>query len=205
MGFLKFLTEKEKIKKDSSKNSLDLPPLLPIDETTHLELKDPFEELPPLPDIDEDSDESEGDIDEKSDMAFELPPLPDIDEDTDITYDDEQPKELQFPDINQIPDFLEDDEESNQTVKEINQELESLHNKKDLEGPLFVNIVGFKELLEDIDIIKKDLRNGSKILENIIEFKNTQDHKFMKWENSLEEVEKKLMYIDKSLFETKHY
>jgi len=224
MGFLKFLEKKPKkaksqpsfesnnfrynnTPKNQNLNYDSLPPLpilYPDSDFTKVpsELEDPFEKkyddlnknkdldndfesLPPLPSLDRVKEK-------KSINNISIPnKINEIEDHKEVvsTHNDK----FEFPDISEAPDFEE----------EVNEKIERGYNKK--EGPLFVNISGFKEILKDINDIKKDFREGSEILDSILEMKDRQDHRFIKWSEELQEVESKLMYIDKKLFETKYY
>jgi hypothetical protein len=181
----------------------ELPRLEPIDETgtnPPKQLEDPFENsLPGLPDLEEEVNK------EASDLELPELELPELDEPIEKDKEDEDredPDILEFPDLSSAP-F---DEESEQMIEETAEELLGRRAHKFLEekGPLFVNITGFKELLGEVDDIKKSLKKGMSALNNVMELKDLEDSKMMKWQKSLEDMERKLMYVDKILFETEH-
>lgn len=104
-------------------------------------------------------------------------------------------EKFEFPDMSDAPEVEE------VTLPEEDKTL----RKTPIEGPLFLNISGFKDIVSDINSIKKDLREGSKILETVLEMKDRQDHRFIKFNEDLQDMESKFMFVDKTLFETKHY
>lgn len=68
------------------------------------------------------------------------------------------------------------------------------------EGPIFVDIEAFKTLLGDIDSIKNDIKASTEILQHLNEIKNSKDEEFEKWRVSLEDMQRKINYIDKLVF-----
>ncbi len=127
----------------------------------------------------------------------------------------------EFPDVSKLKELDEDElaqlfsphkkefEELETRARESQQhELARLHDKADIRTrrePLFVNVSGFKAVLGDLDSIRNQLQSGVAALDKIIEIKNSEDQEFTRWQKALEDVERKLMYIDKVVFETKHY
>ncbi len=113
---------------------------------------------------------------------------------------------FEFPDMSLVPDEFKErvEEDVRDTKSEL---LQAKHHDKirGMEGPLFVNINGFNDLVVGIDSIKKALKDCDIILKNTLVMKEKQDHKLIQWQEEFEDVERKLLYCDKVLFETKHY
>lgn len=66
---------------------------------------------------------------------------------------------------------------------------------------IFVKADQYKEILESVDVTKRKIRESEKILERLNEIKNIKDNEFEKWRTLLEDIERKSVYIDKTLFE----
>lgn len=66
---------------------------------------------------------------------------------------------------------------------------------------MFVKADKYKEILEGVDTIKRKVKESEDILESLNEIKNIKDEEFEKWRTLLEDVERKSVYIDKTLFE----
>jgi hypothetical protein len=148
--------------------------------------------LPPLPPIEGVPEEIENPFEDLT-----LPPLPSLEESVNEEISEvDDDLDFKFPDLNDIPDEFKDEIIPVQEVK-----VEEFRS----EGPIFVNISGFKELIDDIDQIKLNLRVGNSSLRRVLDLKDVQDKRFLKWQAELHEAQRKLMYIDNVLFETKHY
>jgi len=73
---------------------------------------------------------------------------------------------------------------------------ESEHTK----GPLFVDIESFKTMLGDVDTIKNDIRSSEVVLQHLDDIKNSKDKELERWRGQLEDIQKKINYVDKVLF-----
>ena len=69
------------------------------------------------------------------------------------------------------------------------------------EMPVFVKIDDYKDVLDVVNIIKNKIVDAHKTLEKINELKNDEDSELEVWRNSLNEIERKVEFIDKTLFE----
>ena len=69
------------------------------------------------------------------------------------------------------------------------------------EMPVFVKIEDYKDVLDVVNIIKNKIDDARKTLEKIKELKNDEDAELEVWNNSLNEIERKVDFIDKTLFE----
>ncbi|MCB9362410.1 hypothetical protein H6504_03155 [Candidatus Woesearchaeota archaeon] len=69
------------------------------------------------------------------------------------------------------------------------------------ETPIFVKIDEYKEVLDTISLVKAKITEAKTILEKINELKNAEDTELEVWTNELEEVQRKVQHIDRTLFE----
>ncbi len=69
------------------------------------------------------------------------------------------------------------------------------------EMPIYVRIEEYKDVLEVIELIKKKVEGAKALLGEINEIKAEEDKELERWEESLSLVEKKIGFIDKTLFE----
>lgn len=67
--------------------------------------------------------------------------------------------------------------------------------------PVFVKIDDYKNIIEVLDLLKMKLAEARQSLEKIAELKNQEDAELEQWESELEEVERKIDFIDSTLFE----
>ena len=66
---------------------------------------------------------------------------------------------------------------------------------------VFVKMDEYNDLLDIIALINKKIKEARDILEKIYDLKNQEDYELESWKNSLNDVERKLKYIDQVLFE----
>ena len=69
------------------------------------------------------------------------------------------------------------------------------------EMPVFVKIEDYKDVLDVINMVKNKIDDARKTLGKINEIKNEEDAELELWHTTLEEVERKVDFIDKTLFE----
>ena len=69
------------------------------------------------------------------------------------------------------------------------------------EAPVFVKIEEYKDILDILELIKDRLNGAKRTLADINEMKNDEDSELEMWESTLNEIEKNLDSIDRTLFE----
>ena len=69
------------------------------------------------------------------------------------------------------------------------------------EAPVFVKIDEYKDVLDVMNMIKNKLEDAKETLGKINELKNEEDAELELWHTGLEEVERKVEFVDKALFE----
>lgn len=89
---------------------------------------------------------------------------------------------------------------SKQDLEEEKTRLRELHMHIPAE-PLFINVTGFRTILGDLTSIKNEIKVCDKILDRLNDIKNQEDKQLEKWCSYLEDLERKLIYVDKILFE----
>ena len=67
--------------------------------------------------------------------------------------------------------------------------------------PVFVKIDEYKDVLDVMELIKNKLIEAKKTIEEVNDLKNKEDAELEEWHNELADVEKKIEYMDKTLFE----
>ncbi|MBU0980409.1 MAG: hypothetical protein KJ709_06375 [Nanoarchaeota archaeon] len=68
-------------------------------------------------------------------------------------------------------------------------------------APIFVKIDEYKEIIEIINSIKGKLDEGRATIKKIEELKSHEEAELDQWRNELDEVQRKMSFIDKTLFE----
>ena len=66
---------------------------------------------------------------------------------------------------------------------------------------IFVKIDEYRDVLDILNLTKEKLNEAREILNTIMHLKNEEDTEVENWHNELEEIEKKVSFLDKTLFE----
>ncbi len=67
--------------------------------------------------------------------------------------------------------------------------------------PVFVKIDNYKEVLDIIDVMKKKLKETKQELARIKELKTQEDQELQEWEKNVNEISKRLAFIDSAFFD----
>ena len=67
--------------------------------------------------------------------------------------------------------------------------------------PVFVKIEDYNEVLNVMNMIKNKLKDAKETLGKLNEIKNGEDSEVELWKTNIEEVERKVDFVDKTLFE----
>jgi len=113
-----------------------------------------------------------------------------------------QPKELpEFPEFKEVPAEKRLFEE--ESVYEVGKEVEELKKHVPLK-PVFVEVEKFKDVLDDLNSTKISLKDGEEIMSKLEEIRLEKDKNFDKLKTRLEDIQRKLIFIDRTLFEIKY-
>jgi hypothetical protein len=186
MGIFSFLKKEEK-KLPPLPDIGSLPPLPTMDaekpsETAHVETKE--EKAPSFPEI------------PKEDIPEKIPDLEEIPEPPKI-----KPVQVQeSPQIGEVPEHIPQLEgfESEPFVENAK---ETIVKHRTASGPLFVRMDKYKVLLSDIENMKNNFKQNENIYTRLNDYRVEQDKKFELFHESLEDIQRKLLFMDKTLFE----
>jgi hypothetical protein len=67
--------------------------------------------------------------------------------------------------------------------------------------PVYVKIDDYKDVIDITELIKNKLNEANSIIEKIRELKAQEDAELDLWNANLEDIERKVAFIDKTLFE----
>ncbi len=76
----------------------------------------------------------------------------------------------------------------------------SIHEEVHTVGPLeksYISVGDFKDIMEHVNEIKKKIKGSEEIVTRLNEIKNKEDKEFQKWHSKFEDIQRKLVYIDK--------
>jgi len=182
MNFLKF---KGKKGTNLKSEELDLPPLPPPLKGPEAKLG-PIEQGPPLDEELPGPEKMTG----KEPLLPESPEMP--------------PPE--FPEAPPLPEALEVgeapiEEEKPETNFMEPFEMPSEKPERKLEkGPIYIKIDKYRAVLNEINKIKADFEKSKSILSSMVEIKASEDKELESWKYGLEDIRKKLSFIDNSIF-----
>jgi hypothetical protein len=80
---------------------------------------------------------------------------------------------------------------------------EEMPKARERRGPLFVRSDGFKAIADDIEQIRAKFKEEDDIFFRVTEVKNAQDQKYEAFRLALEDMQRKLLFIDRTLFENR--
>lgn len=69
------------------------------------------------------------------------------------------------------------------------------------DASVFVKIDEYKDILDIVDLIKQKVEEGKEIISEINQLRNQEDEEFEAWNQELIDIEKKIDFIDRNLFE----
>jgi len=75
--------------------------------------------------------------------------------------------------------------------------------RRDIRGPMFIRTDRFKAIIEDIEHVKSRFTDEDDIFSRIGDVKSSQDKIYENYRQTLEDIQRKLLFIDRSLFEGK--
>ena len=71
------------------------------------------------------------------------------------------------------------------------------------EGPIFVKVSDFRNVLDELGLIKSALKESNDIITRTLQFKEDEDAAYSKWQKTINEINRNLLFIEKTLFEQK--
>jgi hypothetical protein len=138
------------------------------------------------------------------DLEKELPPVPPIEN---LREDLPNLREMGNREIQRLefPEIKEEEEPGEVTAGPIEEleteETEEQPERRVVEGPIYLNVKSFKDTIDNINMIRSKIKESEDYIERINEIKNMKDKYFEQLRTKLEDLQRKSMYIDKSLFE----
>jgi hypothetical protein len=119
---------------------------------------------------------------------------------------------VQFPDFSQ---FKPEGQEKQQLSNQENQAMRAMQSdfapglaasiprqEIDTGKPIFIKVDKYKIILKELSNIKSLIRNAALSIDSLNSIKDAEDSELEEWRSKLEDIERKLIYIDDSLFGT---
>lgn len=95
-----------------------------------------------------------------------------------------------IPEMPELPEIPELEEKGGELIKPVMPQ-----------GPVFIKSNDFQDVLAKIGQIKENVKQTEDIFNKLNDIKNEKDNIFGQWKESLEDVQRKLLYIEKALYE----
>jgi predicted nuclease with TOPRIM domain len=70
--------------------------------------------------------------------------------------------------------------------------------------PVFIKVDEYKDIIDMVELTQEKVKEARALLEKLNELKAEEDAELEAWNNSLNAVDKKLDFVDRSLFEPKY-
>ena len=68
-------------------------------------------------------------------------------------------------------------------------------------SPVFIKIDKYRQVLDVVDVLKKQVDDIRSTLQQIKRLKTQEEEEIRIWEANIAEVEKKILFVDQTLFE----
>lgn len=68
-------------------------------------------------------------------------------------------------------------------------------------SPVFIKIDKYRQVLDVVDVLKKQVDDVRSTLQQIKKLKTQEEEEIRIWESNIAEVEKKILFVDQTLFE----
>ena len=88
-----------------------------------------------------------------------------------------------------------------QRPREMSREMPQMPEQQRTMRSMYIKGDDFREITENIEIIRRRMRESEQALMRLNNLKNDQDKLFERTDSAIEDVQRKLMYVDKALFE----
>lgn len=225
MGFFKFL---KRDNKQGNEAELDLPPAPPPlegfedDKDANMpefpqisapegdDFKFDFPEYDKMPDMGKDEDMPEfpdlGDLDKEPAPApnMNMPQAPKMVP----AFSQAPPMPKPVPEFNQFPQMPDSNAGAANSSQQDSQSAQPAHQIKHRSAgkivrsgeSLYVRVDKFKIALDHINVIRSDLRKSEEDLVKLESLKHEKDKSFDRFKLSLDDLQKKLIFVDKTLF-----
>lgn len=79
---------------------------------------------------------------------------------------------------------------------------QELGERDDLElhKPIFVDLQLYKDMVDEVGLVKNIMKENEDTLTRVAEFKQDEDTEFKKWQSEMIDIQRKLIFADKTLF-----
>jgi len=190
LGFLKFLKKSRGEKLEMPFDDLDIPPPPPV-----------AKELPPMPKFDFSKNEEK-----MPEFGMDEEIEPEINEEMPEEVPEELPEEMprfeEKPVIPKRAPMLTARKMPFERMEKaaVMEEKSILRHEAVSAKPIYIKLGTFRGIRKSMSVIKNDLKNADETLVKLQHRKDVHDKEFTKWQKTMEDLQKKVIFIDKTLF-----
>jgi len=115
-----------------------------------------------------------------------------------------EPAEEALPEIEKVPEHLPAIEEIKEPEEEVPEDLPELEVEgyaREKKAPLFINVGIYSQMIDQLNVTRAKLNEYASAATRVMEIRNEKDSTMEKFRKSLEDVERKLLNIDRIIFE----
>ena len=130
----------------------------------------------------------------KKEGKLDVPPAPPTAEELpEFPSAKEVNEPVKIPEIPSIEDIEQ------KAVEEVSEELEE-REELVMKKPVFVTFESFRDMMDEVALVNNILKENGDTLTRVSEFKEDEDKEFKKWQAQFVDMQKKLIFADKTLF-----
>ena len=219
MGFLKFLKRDKSKEMNLSFDNFDVPPMPPEPLDMGENYPESLPELPELPDFDDTvprmeeakkpvSDVSDSKISLQQNMRVngavlqqpeDFEPIESIKSNFEMQRP-EEPMHGIREDITEMKPEPRRESPYERFSRAAVREERSVLEHKEAKGPVYMRMDKFRNILLNVSEIRSSLRASNEVLSKLTQMDANADKEFEKWKNIMADMQKKLVFVDKTLF-----
>ena len=79
--------------------------------------------------------------------------------------------------------------------------VEHIIPRRALPRQLFVSVHDYNKIIDGVDAIRKSMKDAEDIISNLELLKNTEKKEFEAWRTALEDMQRKITYVDEVIFQ----
>lgn len=125
----------------------------------------------------------------------ELPEFPEIPE-----FKEEKPKIHEIPSAPPEPIKPKAEKIEEKVFKEEKAEITKAELHEEVTKPTFVRMESFQSIISELNLIKSIAKESEDAIARVDDFAGDQEKEFNKWQTQLNDIQKKLIFVDKTTF-----
>jgi len=111
-----------------------------------------------------------------------------------------KPKPMSNPQLNPQPSIVQQGQTPYQPEQQPEQIPSDIKMELDTSKPIFLRVDRYKVILRELSNVKAMIRNANSSLQALKALKENEDVELQNWHSRIEDIERKLIYVDDELF-----